>query len=199
LYVAVDRISLHTKIADSTIKTIQEEETFGYPLLQRETMADTTRQMQASTRRWTIWLLSAVLVMMGLPSTLSYKVNIPKVTRSHVFSGTRLSEARKEGANEDFEETYALRRIPKKRSSASKVRMTSTVIDHSTISSPFERRMRDMVLTNDNKKKARQTPSNLPSNVKMVTSLEEYKKLVGEETDKVVVARFYAPWCKVRS
>jgi thiol:disulfide interchange protein len=59
--------------------------------------------------------------------------------------------------------------------------------------------MRDMVLTNDNKKKARQTPSNLPSNVKMVTSLEEYKKLVGEETDKVVVARFYAPWCKVRS
>jgi thioredoxin-like negative regulator of GroEL len=59
--------------------------------------------------------------------------------------------------------------------------------------------MRDMVLTNDNKKKTRQTPSNLPSNVKMVTSLQEYKKVVGEETEKLVVARFYAPWCKVCS
>jgi thiol-disulfide isomerase/thioredoxin len=201
LFVAVETIisqlSLSHEIADSTIDTTQKEKTSGDPLLQRETLTNTTRQMQAFTRRRTMWLLAAVLVMTRLPSTLSYKVNIPKVARSHVFSRTRLSEARKEGANEDFEETYALRRIPKKRSSASKVRMTSTVIDHSTMPSPFERRMRDMVLTNDNKKKTRQTPSNMPNNVKMVTSLQEYKKVVGEETDKLVVARFYAPWCKV--
>jgi thiol:disulfide interchange protein len=55
--------------------------------------------------------------------------------------------------------------------------------------------MRDMVLSNE--KKTKQRTSNLPTNVKLVTSLQEYKQVVGEETEKLVVARFYAPWCQV--
>ena len=35
-----------------------------------------------------------------------------------------------------------------------------------------------------------------PSNVIEVTSLEDYKKVVADETDKIVAVRFYAPWCR---
>lgn len=36
----------------------------------------------------------------------------------------------------------------------------------------------------------------LPRNVLTVDSLEEYRRVVGEENDKIVVVRFYASWCK---
>jgi hypothetical protein len=102
--------------------------------------------------------------------------------------------AKKESSHE---ETYALRRPPKKRSSASKVRMTSSLVDHHVTTSPtFERRMRN-VLIRDEQKRKRLNTSRGPANVKLVTSIEDYKKVVGEEREKIVVARFYAPWCKV--
>jgi len=31
-----------------------------------------------------------------------------------------------------------------------------------------------------------------------IETLQEYKNIVGGNTDKLVVVRFYAPWCKVR-
>jgi len=40
--------------------------------------------------------------------------------------------------------------------------------------------------------------SNKPDNLYVVETLEEYKKLVGGN-QKLVVVRFYAPWCKVCS
>ena len=40
--------------------------------------------------------------------------------------------------------------------------------------------------------------SKLPKNVKVVKTLDEYKKVVGGERDRIVVVRFFAPWCKVR-
>jgi len=36
----------------------------------------------------------------------------------------------------------------------------------------------------------------MPSNVKVVESLADYKQIVGEEQNKMVCVRFYAPWCK---
>lgn len=161
-------------------------------------MTDTTRSRQrqmmlhAPSKRRTLWLFAAVVVMASLPYTLSYNIDIPKVARSHGLSRTRLSVAKKDVAHE---ETYALRRPPKTRTSASKVAMTSVAINHTNITPTFERRMRDMVLSNE--KKTKQRTSNLPNNVKLVTSLQEYKQVVGEETEKLVVARFYAPWCQV--
>jgi len=137
----------------------------------------------------------AILVLTtSIPCTLAYKVNLPKVARPHAGFRTRLNEHKKEKSS--HEETYALRRPPKKRSSASKVAMTSAVIDHPVPT--FERRMRNMGLGEEQKKKKpRAAQNNLPRNVKLVTNLEEYKQVVGEERERIVVARFYAPWCKV--
>lgn len=162
----------------------------------------TTRQRRncskMSNPSATSFLVAAILIVLTtFPCTLSYKVNLPKATRPHIQ--TRLSEHKKEHSS--HEETYALRRPPKKRSSASKVAMTSAVIDHNTIQPPptFERRMRNMVLGDEKKrKKPRAAAANLPRNVQMITTLEDYKHVVGDEREKIVVARFYAPWCKVR-
>ena len=41
-------------------------------------------------------------------------------------------------------------------------------------------------------------PSNMPENIQIATSLDEYKQIVGGERERIVVVRFYAPWCKVR-
>lgn len=140
-------------------------------------------------------LFVAVLVLCTMTTcTRAYTINAPRNTRP--FQTTRLmgEHAKKESSHE---ETYALRRPPKKRSSASKVRMTSSLVDHHVTTSPtFERRMRN-VLIRDEQKRKRLNTSRGPANVKLVTSIEDYKKVVGEEREKIVVARFYAPWCKV--
>jgi hypothetical protein len=140
-------------------------------------------------------LFVAVLVLCTMTTcTRAYTINAPRNTRP--FQTTRLmgEHTKKESSHE---ETYALRRPPKKRSSASKVRMTSSLVDHHVTTSPtFERRMRN-VLIRDEQKRKRLNTSRGPANVKLVTSIEDYKKVVGEEREKIVVARFYAPWCKV--
>jgi len=66
----------------------------------------------------------------------------------------------------------------------------------------FEIRMRAMVLGNQKKRvitrKAARPTRKLPPNVCVVESLKDYKRVVADETDRVVAVRFYAPWCKVR-
>jgi hypothetical protein len=70
-----------------------------------------------------------------------------------------------------------------------------------TTDDSFERRMRDMVLGNQKQRKAPRTTTmptkKLPPNVRIVETLQEYKKVVADETESVVAVRFYAPWCKV--
>lgn len=58
----------------------------------------------------------------------------------------------------------------------------------------FTKRMRNLALPKASPKK--KNISGRPSNVIEVTSLEDYKHVVGEETDKIVAVRFYAPWCR---
>jgi len=59
----------------------------------------------------------------------------------------------------------------------------------------FEDRMRDMV---DGGRKRRQQQNRqeakLPPNVKICRTLDEYKAVVGEERERLVATRFYAPW-----
>jgi hypothetical protein len=65
----------------------------------------------------------------------------------------------------------------------------------------FESRMRDLVLGTP-KPKTKAPPAEgartLPSNVFTVETLEDYKKVVGDEKEKLVAVRFHAPWCRVR-
>ena len=64
----------------------------------------------------------------------------------------------------------------------------------SSNSPSFEERMRGMVFGKTAEKKT--TTRTLPPNVCTVDTLQDYRKVVGEETSKVVAVRFYAPWCK---
>lgn len=66
--------------------------------------------------------------------------------------------------------------------------------------SSFEDRMRS-VLIGDRKREAakKEAKKKLPENIKIVTTLDEYKNVVGNEKDRIVVVRFFARWCKVRS
>jgi len=62
--------------------------------------------------------------------------------------------------------------------------------------SDFQRRMRKLV-QRDNKKAERSgKPAGSPPNFHVVRTLEEYKRVVGDEEEKIVAVRFYAPWCK---
>lgn len=37
---------------------------------------------------------------------------------------------------------------------------------------------------------------NVPKNLMKIDTLEEYKNVIGENREKLIVVRFYAPWCK---
>jgi hypothetical protein len=65
-------------------------------------------------------------------------------------------------------------------------------------SQSFERRMRDLVLGSPQT----QQPSSparegLPPNMHVVENLQDYKKVVGDEEERIVAVRFYATYCRV--
>jgi hypothetical protein len=69
--------------------------------------------------------------------------------------------------------------------------------------STFEQRMRNLVTRGNAQKTVKRQKKDIahgtrPGNVKVVTTLEEYKEHIGGEKDKLIVVRFYATWCKVR-
>ena len=65
-------------------------------------------------------------------------------------------------------------------------------------SQSFERRMRDLVLGSPQTQRS-STPvrEGLPSNLHVIEDLHEYKKVVGDEEEKIVAVRFYATYCRV--
>eukprot|EP00978_Attheya_sp_CCMP212_P016282 scaffold42485_cov50-Attheya_sp.AAC.13 len=69
--------------------------------------------------------------------------------------------------------------------------------------SDFQRRMLNIIGNEPNSpyrtekgKSPKQPSSQKPKNVEQVLTLQDYKSVVGDETEKLVVVRFYAPWCK---
>jgi len=70
----------------------------------------------------------------------------------------------------------------------------------------FEQRMRDMVLgpattqrqqgSSTTTTAAQPSRRNLPPNVQTVETLQDYKRVVGDEREKIVAVRFYANYCK---
>lgn len=62
----------------------------------------------------------------------------------------------------------------------------------------FESRMRDLVLRSpQSKRSSSPVREGLPSNVHVVENLQDYKKVVGDEKEKIVAVRFYATYCRV--
>lgn len=75
-------------------------------------------------------------------------------------------------------------------------RQYATTVEHPPPdTSDFAKRMRSIALPPPPKKKPK-TVGGRPSNVIEVTTLEDYKEVVADETNKIVAVRFYAPWCR---
>ena len=58
----------------------------------------------------------------------------------------------------------------------------------------FRRRMKNLVKRNNQQSSNNDKPSNIVS----AFTLEEYKDVLDKHSDKIVVVRFFATWCKVR-
>ena len=67
--------------------------------------------------------------------------------------------------------------------------------------SSFKDRMRNIVVKDSGQSADAKVgeKNGRPSNVKECATLDDYKVVVGDERDKLVVVRFYATWCKVSS
>jgi len=79
---------------------------------------------------------------------------------------------------------------------------TTTFAAASTLDSPpssemssFQKRMLQR-MNPTTKKKTPIRNKNIPDNLMKLETLEEYKNIVGGNKDKLIVVRFYAPWCK---
>ncbi|EEC48995.1 predicted protein [Phaeodactylum tricornutum CCAP 1055/1] len=59
----------------------------------------------------------------------------------------------------------------------------------------FQDRMRELALPTKNLKTNSRGPST-KYDVQEITSLAQYKRIVGDEPSKLSVVRFYAPWCR---
>ena len=136
-----------------------------------------------SSRRWTFAKLSNIFMVIGMIFTRSaaFAPSIP------FSSPGPKSEAL---CNSRFYSTIQ---------SSSTLEVSSSSLMESTPKS-FEERMRDLVMggRTTTAKPTGSSDSKLPKNVKVVKTLDEYKKVVGDERDRIVVVRFFAPWCKVR-
>ena len=84
--------------------------------------------------------------------------------------------------------------------------VTSAVLDSPSEMADFQRRMRDTMVTDDSsrrsisqhsKRRSRANQSIIPANYCVVRTLQEFKEIVADEEEKIVVVRFFATWCKV--
>ena len=136
-----------------------------------------------SSRRWTFARLSNIFIMMGM-----------LFTRSTAFAPSIHPTFRRPKSetldNSRFHSTI-------QPSTSLKVSLSSLM---ESKPKSFEDRMRDLVMGGRTNAAipSENSDSKLPKNVKVVKTLDEYKKVVGGERDRIVVVRFFAPWCKVR-
>jgi len=61
----------------------------------------------------------------------------------------------------------------------------------------FEDRMRKLVFANRRKGAgSKKSENHLPKNMKIARTLSEYRDIVANEEERIVVVRFYAEWCR---
>lgn len=129
-------------------------------------------------------ILAACMLMMitNLPSTESFCITPPSTRSSSI----------------------GIQSVSSRTFSKSHFKTQSTILSLATIDSPptssasgmssFQRRMLERM--NPTKKKSPIPNRKIPPNLMKIETLQEYKNIVGGNTDKLVVVRFYAPWCK---
>ncbi len=99
---------------------------------------------------------------------------------------------------------FATRSIPSRSSNIQPYSfspLSAALIDNSPSSyemSNFARRMKNLIKKDAKKTQPPSRKDSIPDNLVRLETLQEFKKVVGDEKEKLVVVRWYAPWCKVR-
>lgn len=112
----------------------------------------------------------------------------------------RSHESRPEQRNNAFATHVGSTRKVKERNAPK--RLSSMAVEDTSRTSKvsdFQDRMRRLVTKGKEDipgKSTTKRKSNRPSNLISVETLEEYKNIVGSESNRIVVVRFYATWCK---
>ena len=160
------------------------------------------------------WLMSAVMFTFWISTSAAFQVTMSTgdAYKPPVKSSVEKMYDRRYG------ESSSPRRSPnpaRQRRSSDDRRPSSAKAAHAgTLSMPparsFEQRMRDMVLGTPPATSIRIAPTvpaiaqeqqqqhrALPRNVLTIETLQDYKRVVGDEREKIVAVRFYATYCKV--
>ena len=150
-----------------------------------------------TSRRWLVVIMMACLAYLPLHSeafTISMEYRPPVKSSVSKLHDRRLpraspsasSSTSTNGRSSSRQDAFAGAIAPERSSPST-----------SSTGSAFERRMRELALGAQNKI-LREKEVQRPANVHVVESLQDYKRVVGEEKDRVVVVRFHATWCRVR-
>lgn len=134
--------------------------------------------MQENSRRWTLAKLFHITIAM-----------VAMATRTIAFTPSMQNSAVNVGSSRYLSATT--------RSPTVVMKISATSLIENQPKS-FEDRMRDMIQGGRKKPVDEAANTKMPKNVMVVKTLEEYKHVVGGERDRIVVVRFFAPWCKVR-
>jgi thiol-disulfide isomerase/thioredoxin len=135
------------------------------------------------------WMFLAILPCLVSSLHMSYKPPVhPSVSK---IRSSRLSMLN----NPETQQAPARRSSTQQAAAASNLVTSTTTSSSSPTSSSFEGRMRGLVFGRRSKQE-QQKNRILPPNVFTVETLQDYKRVVGEESSKLVCVRFFAPWCK---
>ena len=157
------------------------------------------------------WLTSAIMFLLWISTSAAFQVTMS--------TGDAYKPPVKSSVEKMYDRRYGESSSPsrspnpaRQRRSSDDRRTSSAKAAHAgTLSMPpartFEQRMRDMVLGTPPATRIRIAPTGpiaqeqqqraLPRNVLTIETLQDYKRVVGDEREKIVAVRFYATYCKV--
>ena len=145
--------------------------------------------MRISNRFSFLYFAILAASMLMIPSAESFCITQPTTIRSSTVGIQSASSATFSKPSTNFQ--YK----PQSTSTIASATIDSPPSSSASEMSSFQKRMLERM--NPTKKKMA-TNRNIPANLMKIETLLEYKKVVGGNTDKLIVVRFYAPWCKVR-
>ena len=168
----------------------------------RRTPASLTMTM-TSVRDSRLLISCIVLSLLWMPTSTAFQVTMTTGSsyKPPVKSSVKKMYERRYG---DAPSSSRSASSPQQQRSSSD-RRTAKSAHAGTLSMPqprsFEQRMRDMVLGSPAAVAPMQEQQgqqrSLPSNVQTIETLQDYKRVVGDEREKIVAVRFYATYCKV--
>jgi len=147
-------------------------------------------------RRKTLSIVAIFLVLLQLASSFNLRMEYQPPVKSSVkkLHGNRFHA---DDMSKHSNNGQSSKKMTNGASTSLAAPYPSTSSDAKEDADSFESRMRELVLRNAAARKAAPARTvTLPTNMHTVGNLEEFKEIVTDEQEKVVVVKFYAKWCR---